>query len=204
MYQGSRQRIQSFSGRGDDDNYERRNEQRDDYDSRDERSVRFKKNLDFRMSNTSFLPIDHSKRPENVAYFWVERTDSSGQRTSDNITVALQRGARLVPKKRHPEIPVLTDAVHSLIFKGGENGLTESTANAFREEYSRLDDELQRNYITYKNMILLERDLEDEIQEREDMLEWHNEQMFPYTERGYNSQKHMFKQHLTISRSDGN
>lgn len=203
-YRGNRHNIQSFSGRGDDSLYERRNERREDYDASDNRSVRFKKNLDFKFGNSSFLAIDHSKRPDNVAYFWVERKGVDGNRSSDNITQALQSGARFVPKKRHPEIPILTDAVHNLIFRGGENGLTDSAAAAFREEYSRLDDELNRNYICYKNMILLERDIEDDMREKEAILEWHAERYYPYTEEGYNRQKHMFPQKLTISRSDGN
>jgi hypothetical protein len=53
-------------------------------------------------------------------------------------------------------------------------------------------------------MILLERDIEDDLREKEAIQEWHNERYYPYTEKGYNAQKHMFKQHLTISRSDGN
>lgn len=191
-------RPESFTGRIADEHIPYRREVRESDDVSGTRES--KKSYYGRNKNIGILNIDHTKRPENVSYFWVSIRGENGRRNYNNMVKAEMVQGRLVPKKRHPEIPSMTESMHNFIFRAGTT-LTENATAALTEQYSRLDSEMEREYIIVNDLILMERDAYLDAEDREEIQEAHERALYPYTPEGFASKPHILKPWIEIERS---
>lgn len=190
-------RPESFSGRISDDHIPYRRQMSD----KDDRSLdREGAHRDLRPRKIGILNIDHSRRDENVAYFWVSIKGEGLRKNYNNMMKATSVGGRPVPKKRHPEIPSLSESMHAFLFQAG-NSLTESVTSALTDHYSRLDDAMQTEYIITDDLLLMERDAYLDEQDREDIRYKQESDLLPYTPEGHDPKKHMFRPQIEIERS---
>ena len=190
-------RPEFFTGRGSDEHIPYRREVSEGDDTSKSRNRDEKR---YRGNQIGILNIDHSKRPENVSYFWVEVPKENGKRNYDNLIRCERIHGRPVPKKRHPEIPSISESMHNFLFKG-RSGISDDVANAFTDHYARLEDEMESQYIITGNMILMERDAYLDVEDREEIERAHAEALNQHMPEGYNNKGHLFNPEITVSRA---
>lgn len=191
-------RPESFTGRISDEHIPYRRELSE---ADDQSKLRGQKRDYFaNRGRIGILNLDHSKRDENVSYFWVSLRGENGKRDYNNMIKAEMVHGRPVPKRRHPEIPSLSESMHNFLFQGGRN-LTEGITTALTEHYSRLDSEMEREYIICGDLLLMERDAYYDAMDREYIEQAHKDALHPYTPEGFNSQAHVLKPWIEIERS---